>query len=208
MKNKILKIMICGLCLITIVGCGKKEDNNTQNNGENNTQVDFINDNKSYFVSIDGKKYYAGDAIASLNEVGYHLREREQNEEVPANKYMIGAGYMQNDANKTVFHLTPFNTKDSAVKITDAIIGGFTLSESYAKSDERSANFEVYGGLKLGSTMEEVKSVFGEPSDTTEGSTYIVYRYESSEVYRNYKFTFDKENKVKDISWQNLVFNR
>lgn len=206
MKNKILKIAICGLFLITIVGCGKKEDNNTQN--DNNKQVDFINDNQSYYVSIDGKKYFAGDKIASLTEVGYHLRDREQDEEVPANKYMIGAGYMQNDENKTVFHVTPFNIESSAIKITDAIIGGFSMGDSYAKNDERSANFEVYGGIKLGADMEEVKSIFGEPSNTTETTNSVVYRYESSEVYRNYKFTFNKENKVTEISWQNLVFNR
>lgn len=206
MKNKILKIAICGLFLITIVGCGKKEDNNTQN--DNNKQVDFINDNQSYYVSIDGKKYFAGDKIASLTEVGYHLRDREQDEEVPANKYMIGAGYMQNDENKTVFHVTPFNIESSAIKIIDAIIGGFSMGDSYAKKDERSANFEVYGGIKLGADMEEVKSIFGEPSNTTETTNSVVYRYESSEVYRNYKFTFNKENKVTEISWQNLVFNR
>lgn len=206
MKNKILKIAICSLFLITIVGCGKKEDNNTQN--DNNKQVDFINDNQSYYVSIDGKKYFAGDKIASLTEVGYHLRDREQDEEVPANKYMIGAGYMQNDENKTVFHVTPFNIESSAIKITDAIIGGFSMGDSYAKNDERSANFEVYGGIKLGADMEEVKSIFGEPSNTSETTNSVVYRYESSEVYRNYKFTFNKENKVTEISWQNLVFNR
>lgn len=206
MKNKILKIAICGLFLITIVGCGKKEDNNTQN--DNNKQVDFINDNQSYYVSIDGKKYFAGDKIASLTEVGFHLRDREQDEEVPANKYMIGAGYMQNDENKTVFHVTPFNIESSAIKITDAIIGGFSMGDSYAKNDKRSANFEVYGGIKLGADMEEVKFIFGEPSNTTETTNSVVYRYESSEVYRNYKFTFNKENKVTEISWQNLVFNR
>lgn len=206
MKNKILKIAICSLFLITIVGCGKKEDNNTQN--DNNKQVDFINDNQSYYVSIDGKKYFAGDKIETLTEVGYHLRDREQDEEVPANKYMIGAGYMQNDENKTVFHVTPFNIESSVIKIADAIIGGFSMGDSYAKNDERSANFEVYGGIKLGADMEEVKSIFGEPSNTTETTNSVVYRYESSEVYRNYKFTFNKENKVTEISWQNLVFNR
>lgn len=206
MKNKILKIAICGLFLITIVGCGKKEDNNTQN--DNNKQVDFINDNQSYYVSIDGKKYFAGDKIASLTEVGYHLRDREKGEEVPANKYMIGAGYMQNDKNKTVFHVTPFNIESSVIKIADAIIGGFSMGESYAKNDERSANFEVYGGIKLGADVEEVKSIFGEPSNMSETTNSVVYRYESSEVYRNYKFTFNKENKVTDISWQNLFLNR
>lgn len=208
MKEKFLKIMICGLCLIGITGCGKKEDSQNQNNNEVNEKVDFINDNKSYFVMIDGKKYSAGDQISDLAEVGYHLRDREKDEEVPANKYMIGAGYMQNDSNKTVFSVTPFNIESSAVKISDAIIGGFSLGESYAKNDERSASFEVYGGIKLGADMEEVKSVFGEPSNTSETTNSIVYRYESSQVYRNYKFTFNKENKVTDISWQNLVFNK
>lgn len=55
MKSKILKVMICGFCLVGVIGCQKKEDSSTQNKEEENTKVDFINDNQSYFISIDEK---------------------------------------------------------------------------------------------------------------------------------------------------------
>lgn len=124
---------------------------------------------------------------------------------------MIGAGSMMNSENKNIFDVTPFNTKDSAIKVSEAVIGGIDISYVSAKHDEKSANFEVYGGIKLGSTEEEVKNVFGEPSLVSEStvldSTYKTYRYESEETYRKYIFTFNEEGKVSNIQWQNLVFN-
>lgn len=35
-----------------------------------------------------------------------------------------------------------------------------------------------------------------------------VYRYESEETYRSYKFTFNENGEVSNIQWQNLVFNK
>lgn len=121
---------------------------------------------------------------------------------------MIGAGDMQNTSDETVFHLTPYNEKDSTIKVSEAVIGGFSMGEVYAKNDKRSADFEVYGGIKLGATEEEVKAIFREPSAVNEYATYKIFRYESSEVYRKYQFTIDEENKVSEIEWQNIVFNK
>lgn len=231
MKN-IRKILTCVFCFCLLLslaaGCGTTEDKNTsksdsnasknesnvstepeenEENGENEeeTKADFLDDNESYFFSIDGKKFYAGDEISSLSAVGYNVRESETEEELPANKYMIGAGHMENSNGDSVFSLTPFNPTDSSVKVSESVIGGFDMGYVYAKNDETALNIEVYGGIKLGSTQDEVKEVFGEPTSTTSDST--AYYYESEEVYRSYKFTFDEEGTVSNITWQNLVFN-
>lgn len=90
--------------------------------------------------------------------------------------------------------------------LTDAFLGGIRLNAYDAEKDERTASFEVYGSIKLGSTMDDVKAVFGEPSTTAESDTYTVYRYESDETYRRYIFTFNEEGKVKTIEWMNLVY--
>ena len=68
----------------------------------------------------------------------------------------------------------------------------------------------VVGGIKLGSSYEEVESVFG-TTDTTYTSDslgYTVYTYKSDKVYRSYEITVDKNDKVSRIKWQNLEYNR
>lgn len=228
MKNirKILISVFCFCLMLSLAaGCGateekntSKSDSNTSKNdsdvstepeetqeNEEDTKSDFLNDNEAYFFSINGEKFYAGDEISSLSAVGFNVRESELEEELPANKYMIGAGHMENSNGDTVFSLTPYNPSDSSVKVSESVIGGFDMGYVYAKDDETALNIEVYGGIKLGSTQDEVKEVFGEPTSTT--SDLTTYYYESEEVYRSYKFTFDEEGKVSNITWKNLVFN-
>lgn len=195
MKKKLLSILVAGLCVLA--GCG---------GGTGDGGADFINNNKSYYIMIDGEKFYAGDEIANFSEVGYELEEDAKDLGLESDTYMIGTIYMENEAGESIFDITPFNDGKSTVKVSEAFIGGIRLNEYDAKDDERAAAFEVYGGIKLGSTMDEVKDVFGEPGMTSEGETYTVYRYESDETYRGYIFTFNEEGKVKTIEWTNLVY--
>ena len=70
-------------------------------------------------------------------------------------------------------------------------------------------NVEVAGGIKLGSTLEDVEKVFGVTDNTYKADSlgYIVYTYKSSQTYRSYEITVDKDGKVSKIHWQNLVYN-
>lgn len=122
---------------------------------------------------------------------------------------MIGAGYIQTADKKTSFYVTPYNTESSAVKVPDTSIGGFDLDEDNLKYDSKLADVEVVGGLKLGSSLDDVKKVFGETEEIYEGTNYDQYTYKSKEVYRNYEFKFSKdEKKVIEIKWKNLVFDK
>ncbi len=194
MKKKLLSLLVAGLCVLA--GCG----------GSGDGGADFINSTKSYYIMIDGEKFYAGDELANFSEVGYEIEEDARDLEIESDTYMIGAIYMENEAGDRIFDINPFNHKSSTVELSDAFLGGIRLNAYDAEKDERTASFEVYGGIKLGSTMDEVKDVFGEPSMTTESDTYTVYRYESDETYRRYIFTFNEEGKVKTIEWMNLVY--
>lgn len=216
-KNLIIGIVIA-IAVIIIVGViivlvSNNKDNNedsakTTNMAEQTDKTtNFIDDNDSYFILIDGKKFFAGDKISDLSTVSYNLKKSEADVEVPANKYMIGAGQMMTTDDKRSFNVTPYNSTNSSIKVSEAVIGGVSLSYDNIQYDEKLAKIELYGGIKLTSTMEEVKEVFGEPSSVTEGTTSTRYSYESEETYRNYNFTFDKEGKLYGISWQNLVFN-
>ena len=209
-------VAILAVSLFGFTGCGSKDENNDKKEEKNSTSTeekkeskDPINDNDSYYFIYDGKKFKAGDKISEIvNETGLALREKEKDEEVPANKYMIGAGYIQNSDKKTVFYVTPYNTESSAAKILDTHIGGFDLDESNVKYESKLADVEVAGGIKLGSTLDDVKKVFGETTEIYEGTNYNQYTYKSEEIYRSYVFKFSKEEgKVIGITWKNLVYN-
>lgn len=199
--KKLGSLFLLVLMCLVLVGCGKTQ--NTENK-----EVSTVNDNKSYFFKVNGKKFSAGDTIKSITKTGYDLRETEKNEEVPANKYMIGAGRLVNSDSKLAFSVTPYNPTSENVKIIDSQIGGFKLDNYYVKYDENIKNIEVVGGLKLGSTLEQVEKVFGEASSVNEYSSYTTYKYESDEIYRYYSFDIDKDGKVVLISWKNLVYNK
>ena len=230
MKNKVLMItieiivaLVVGLGVFFIVRNNKNDNKVDTNNKEilqkedtdskaeikkDTKKTNFLDDDKSYYFSIDGKKYYAGDKISDLQKEGFTLREIEKTENAPAGKYVIGAGHMVNSEDVTCFSVTPYNIKETDLTIEETVIGGLTLENFSAKKDEKALNIEVYGGIKLGSTKDEVEKVFGTTDDITIGDTYTVYKYNSKEVYRSFKIRFDQDDVVDTIEWKNLVFNK
>ncbi|HJJ05838.1 MAG TPA: outer membrane protein assembly factor BamE [Clostridiaceae bacterium] len=213
MKKTIKTIAVIAILAIAVFGlsgCGKQanKNNSDENKSSKSESTNFIDSKDSYFISIDGKKFYAGDKISDLESAGYTVRKSEANEKVPANKYMIGAGHMVTKDNKSSFSVTPYNNTGSSVNVSEAVIGGVDFDDTDIKYDEKIARIEVYGGIKIGSTKEEVKKVFGEPSSTVELSKSTSCEYKSKETYRSYTFKFDKEGKVTGIEWQNLVLNK
>lgn len=217
MKNK--KFAISNVCYVLLVvvfcvflttACGSKEveKNNDTQEKEENTKTNFLDNDKSYFFLLDGKKYYAGDKISILEKVGYTMKDSEKNSNAPAGKYIIGAGYMINSEKVTAFRVTPYNIEKNDLTVGETVIGGFSMDDFYAKKDAKAANIEIYGKIKIGSTKSDVEKAFGPTDDITEGTNYTVYRYRSSQVFRSFTIRFDENDIVNSIEWQNLVFNR
>lgn len=201
--NKIGLLSLICFMVVASTGCSSKLIDEVKNSTEN-----VLDNNNNYYFELKNTKFNVGDKINKLSNVDYNLRENEVSETAPANKYVIGAGHIVNKEGRTVFQVTPYNTTNNDIKILDAVIGGFDISLSTASSDDIAKNITVYGGIKLGSTKDEVEKAFGEPSSINDSSSdYIIYNYQSSKTYRNYKFTFDANDTVKSIYWQNLVFN-
>lgn len=204
LKLSMISTILC-IGLFSLVGCGNSEKS------KNNEEVSVLDNDKNYFISINGEKYYAGDKIEDFENEDLAIKSSEGKEELPANKYMIGAGSIQNEDGETIFRVTPYNTKNSKIKVSEAVIGGVTIGGLYADYDELKElgiKIEVYGGIKLGSTEEEVKKVFGEPESEYEGKNFKTATYDSKETYRKYEFKYDEDGKVTTIEWQNLVFNK
>lgn len=223
MKKKVLMIItiiaiiaVLGIAVFMLTTRGDNKDNaNPNNNGENvvaTEEVKAIDNNDNYFIKIKGEEFKVGDKISDISKVGLKQDPDVLNETVPKNKYMIGAGTIYDSNDEDVCDITPYNPTDSDITIADAVIGGFEVGsfEYDSISEEALAlDVEVAGGIKLGSSYEDIVKVFGETDKIykSESLAYTQYTYESEEVYRSYKFAVDKDGKVSRIEWQNLVFD-
>lgn len=171
------------------------------------TPVD-VKDNNSYYFIVKGKKYSAGDKISSLSESGFHLNKAGSEKELQKYGYLIGGGAVLNSDNKTVFNITPFNNTNSTIKAADASIGSFSLDKSsYEMLD---GDIEIVNGITFGTSIEDVKTIFGEPTKITEATEYIgpTYEYNVTGEYKSFTFRSDKEGKITSIRWQNYVVSK
>ena len=220
MKKKIFNvgvIMLLAIVLFGLTGCGNnKEDSSDKKDNKEETatsnNVSAIDDNKNYFITIKGEKFNVGDKIADVSKVGLKQSSKVLEEKISKNTYMIGAGSIYNENDKTVCNMTPYNPTGDTITVADSVIGGVEVGDyQYDKisQDILDLDIEVCGGIKLGSSYDDVKKIFGETDDVYEAESlgYKKYTYKSEEVYRYYEFTVDKDGKVSKIYWKNLVYN-
>lgn len=165
------------------------------------TPVDIKN-NSSYYFVINGKKYNAGDKISDLSESKLHLNKTASEKELQTYGYLIGGNSVLNTDNKTVLSVTPFNGTKTKVKSADASIGGVYISKyNYESLDGK---VEITNGITIGTSIEDVKAIFGQPTKITEPYTEYygpTYSYEVTGEYKSFVFGFDKDGKVESIRW-------
>lgn len=171
------------------------------------TPIDLENSDSYYFV-VKGVKYKAGDKISKLTENGFKQSKTGAEKEIPANGYLIGGGAILNSDNKTVFDVTPINITKEKIKGSEGQIGSFSIDKSEA--EKLSGDVEIFGGITIGTSIEDIESVFGTPSSKTEATEYNgpTYTYNAKASYRSFTFRFDKEGKLNSLRWQNYTFNK
>ena len=211
MKKKIAALLMAGMMALSMVGCGGgKEPATAQTNEDGSVS---IRDNKLYFVKIGDQTYKVGAKIADLEKAGYIMSDKRRDEELPANRYSMDTD-MKNADGKTLFQVKALNTGTSKVKYAEAELGGFTVGSyntSKIEAETLALNIEVYGGIKLGGTYDDIVKAFGEPefSHKSEKSEllpeYMVYKYSSG--YRGFEFIVDDGGKISQISWNNYDYN-
>ena len=227
MKNKNVIIgIVVAIIVAAVVACififsnnnntTTTSSNENQENGNStvseNKDVDAIDNNDNYYVSINGKKFKVGDKISDLKEVGLKQQDRVLSEKVSKHTYVIGAGSIENEDGKRIISVTPFNPTDDTITVADAVIGGCDVGEFlYSRIPEEVLDLDIeVGGIKLGDSLEDVEKVFGKTENVSKSENlgYTKYTYKSSEIYRSYEITIDdKEGKVCQIYWKNLAYN-
>lgn len=227
--KKILTILVIMLA-ISLTGCNVMNDTYSSNNeksanDEGNTSTldnsknistdDVIDNNNNYFVIVKGEKFKAGDKITDVSKVNLKLKDNDLTESIPSNRYLMGKSIIGSDE-KTLFKLTPLNLTASSITVKDSVIGGFEVGENnYNKLSQETLalNLEIYGGIKLGSTYDDMVKAFGtedykydhEYDEKYNSPAYTVYSY--SKGYKKFEFIVDDSGKISQISWNNYSLN-
>lgn len=210
MKKYITAIFLSVLMALCLVGCGSDEPAAVQKNEDGSVN---IRDNNLYYVKIEGKTFKAGAKIADIEKEGYIMSDKRRDEVLPAQRYSMDND-MKNAAGTTVFQMKALNTGSEKVKYAEAELGGFTIGSyntSEIAEETLALNIEVYGGLKLGGSYDDIVNALGEPDFSHKHEktdllpAYTTYKYSSG--YRGYEFIVDDAGKISQISWNNYDYN-
>ena len=215
MKKKLFAIILCGLLVVGVTGCGEKkvdESSNKTAKTETKDETYSIEDNETFYFKVNGKTFKAGDKISDLEKAGYSLSEDVKNTSIPKNRYLLAQSVVDKDGNK-VFEVIPINMTDDTILAKDATIGGVEIGEyntSKISDATKALKFEVVGGLKLGASADDIHKVLGEESfkyekEATTIAAYTTYKY--SKGYKGYEFIVDDSGKVSQIHWNNYSYN-
>ena len=223
-KIKKIIIILCSIIVVLAVGLvavilfkGGKENNNSDDSKHvSSTEKTYsIKDNEVYLIKVKGKVFKAGDKISNVSQVGLKQKDSDLNKTIPSNRYLLSMSLL-NDVNKSVFKVVPLNSTDKTINVSDAVIGGVEVGDiNYSKipEDTLKLNIEFFGGIKLGSTYEDIVKVFGEPDFENEFKAdekynmpaYKTYTYSSG--YKGFKFIIDDNGKVSQIEWNDYDYN-
>lgn len=129
---------------------------------------------------IKSKIYTIPCDYSEFQALGYSITA-EEDKEVGMNTYTIGI-YPKNADGKSL-SVQFWNPGSTAKKASECEIGSIEI----AVQDD--VDFELPGGFKLSEsiTPEYVKSIYGEPDESTEGSGYVTLTYKEG-IYNYVKF--------------------
>lgn len=220
MKNKILSLGLVVSILVSmfaLTGCGKSDDNNEKKDDKKEVAEEkfSIDNNDCYYVKINGTKFKAGDKISSVSSVGLKQKEKNLSTSIPKNRYLLSQAVIDSNE-KEICEFIPLNDTEDKITVADAVIGGFEVGTyNYKKIAQETLEYsiEIYGGIKLGASYDDMVKVFGEPdfkhetqaNEQLKMEAYTTYKY--SKGYKAFEFIVDDSGKISQIEWNNYSFN-
>lgn len=131
---------------------------------------------------IERKTYRLGEAVSVLEEDGWEF-DSEYNDSDMIEAESEDFVYFSKDGKLVSVYVQNQDSEEKSYK--ECIISGIY----HSNTDDAAA--ELDGGIKLGSSYEEVIAVFGEPVDTYESENYqfLDYVTESGEIAMEISFT-------------------
>ena len=212
----IIVVLAVGLVAVILFKGGKENNNSDDSKHVSSTEKTYsIKDNEVYLIKVKGKVFFFFFKISNVSQVWLKQKDSDLNKTIPSNRYLLSMSLL-NDVNKSVFKVVPLNSTDKTINVSDAVIGGVEVGDiNYSKipEDTLKLNIEFFGGIKLGSTYEDIVKVFGEPDFENEFKAdekynmpaYKTYTYSSG--YKGFKFIIDDNGKVSQIEWNDYDYN-
>lgn len=217
--SRVIYLFLMMVCLCVLCSCGNKQSEEKQENnivnetanqvesevaGTHESKINF-NDKSSYYFVINGQKYTTENLVKDIESAGFTQDANAAQTEIQKGSYSLSGGFFKDSTTgNTIFSVIPVNNTEEAVKCSDANIGGFYLEEYYYK--DYNGKIEINEGITIGSTLDELIDVFGEPTEKDLRENYknlgMLYKYKVG-MFQYFEFEIDKEtNKVKVISWR------
>jgi len=164
-------------------------------------------DANAYYVIIDGVSYdlTGGTKVSDLLAAGYVVKDYDISQEMQANTMYIGDGLFDSDiafykegVEKPYFYAYIENKLDTPVVITDTTIRAFEFFNV-------NADIVLTGNIRIGTAIEEVKSVWGMPEREgapSSGKYLVYYSYGGLDTFiGTFGFSVSEEtNEIKRIS--------
>lgn len=203
MKRKLLVCMLAGVMTISAFGTmAAAEEATTEAAATASEDAALSDDIYSFEVKIDGELYKFPMSYADFTAKGWSLSGDETAEIAP--NYYTSETFTKGDVKA---YVSLINLGINTVALSESMVGGINL-ESYYLDDAPDTTIELPGGITYGvSTLDDVTSAYGTPSDTYEGDLYtkVTYDYAS---YQDIDLYIDSETGVlNEIDIRNFVYD-
>lgn len=206
MKRKLLVCLLAGAMTISASGMmAVAEETEATTEAEETTAEDgaeLSDDIYSFEVKIDGEIYKFPMSYADFTSKGWSFSGDETAEIAP--NYYTSESFTKD--NLTAY-VSLINLGINTVTLSDSVVGGIDL-DSYYLEDAPDTVIELPGGITYGvSTLDDVTSAYGTPSDTYEGDLYTKLTYDYAS-YQNIDLYIDSETGVlNEIDIRNFVYD-
>lgn len=157
----------------------------------------------SFQIKIDGEVYQFPMSYADFTALGWEYKY-DASTELSPNSYSAAEVFKKGDLE---IYTQIVNFGLNTLPLSECTIGGISI-DSWQFSDAPDTAIELPGGITYNvSTLEDVKAVYGEPSDTYEGDLYtkLEYRYD---YYQEWELYIEKETGVLyEVEVENMIMD-
>lgn len=170
----------------------EEEDKDNETPAETVPQANFSNP-FGFEVSINGTVVKLPSSVAEFEELGFKIDD-EKKDKILEDGYGTAC-----NAYKGKFYITLsiFNQTGAPIKFSEASVDDISFTNTFMEGNK----LYIYGNLGIGSTKEDVKRVYGEPTRAyePEGESYSSLTYEGETFRQKIEFQFNN-NVVSGIS--------
>ena len=165
-----------------------KEDVEASGNNETSSEDSSAWD--AIGIKIDGKEFKYPYSYKELKELGWSFDSSDYTDN-GSGEYIVNAGERTSqielnnedygtDDNDAHVSVTFINSGEDAADISDCDINSISISAVYGFDEiSKYPDIELAGGIHFGSSEEEIRKAYGEPSDVYKGTYYTELTYNS-----------------------------